>query len=206
VAAADLPVGEAYSGWPVGAYGRSKHLANLSGLGERPPMEVMVARVFNAIGPGQPQTQAFGRFAARLDEPGPDPLHLTVGDLNARRDFVDVRDVAQAMIALALRGQAGCVYHVGTGRSRRVGDGLEILVRLSGRSVEVSLDPALVSRDGPPDSCAAIRRIVSQTGWEPRISFEQSLTDLWREAAGRRTAKPWSGAETGTTGRLPLTA
>src|SRR5262245_31025499 len=106
VAAADLPVGEDYTGWPVDAYGRSKHLANRSGLAERSPMKVMVARLFNAIGPGQPVTQAFGRFAARLGEPGPDPVSLTVGDLDTRRDFVDVRDVAQAMIAVALRGQA----------------------------------------------------------------------------------------------------
>jgi nucleoside-diphosphate-sugar epimerase len=188
VDAADLPVNECYNCQPIGAYGRSKWLATRSGLAERSPIEVCVARVFNPIGPGTPTTQALGRFADRLSDSDPDPLSLSVGDLESRRDFIDVRDVAQAMIALALRGRAGLVYHVGTGRSQRVGDGLERLIRLGGRSVEVSVDPALQSRRGPADSCADIGRIVSHTGWQPRISWEQSLADLWREVRDRKRA------------------
>ena len=142
VDAADLPVNETHACNPIDAYGRSKWLATVGGLSERAPLEVMVARVFNPIGPGTPATQAFGQFAARLNDPDPDPLKLEVGDLDSCRDFIDVRDVARAMIALALRGRANLVYHVGTGRSHRVGDGLDRLVRLSGRTVKVSVDPA----------------------------------------------------------------
>jgi GDP-4-dehydro-6-deoxy-D-mannose reductase len=205
VAAADLPVGEEHAGWPIDAYGRSKRLATLSGLAERPPLEVLVARIFNPVGPGLPETQVFGRFACRLNEPGPDPVSLTVGDLESRRDFIDVRDVGQAMIAIALRGKPGQVYHVGTGRSRRVAEGLEILARLSGRAVETIVDPALLSRRGAPDSRAAIGRIITQTGWEPRIPWEQSLTDLWCEVRDRQALKPWDGFGSGTARRLPLT-
>ena len=203
---AQLPVGEDYTGYPIDAYGRSKHLATLRGLSERPPLEVTVARVFNPIGPGIPPSHAFGRFAARLAEPGPDPLELTVGDLEARRDFIDVRDVARAIIALALGGQAGQVYHVGTGCSRRVGDGLEILVRLSGRSVRTRVDPELKSRPGPSDSRAAIGRIVEQIGWKPRIAWEDSLEDLWRELGDRQRLPRWNGSSIGAGRRLPLTA
>jgi GDP-4-dehydro-6-deoxy-D-mannose reductase len=212
LAPAGLAVSEEHACWPVDAYGRSKHLASQSGLAERPPMEVMVARVFNAIGPGLSPTQALGHFAARLAEPGPDPVGLTVGDLDARRDFVDARDVAQAMIALALRGSLGRVYNVGTGQSRRVGDGLEILSRLSGRSVTASVDPERKSQRGPADSCAAIGRIVTETGWRPVVTWEQSLEDLWREAYERRTSNPWSESSRSATAalaasqRLPLTA
>ena len=183
VSVAHLPVGEDYNGYPVNAYGRSKHLATLRGLSERPPLEIVVARVFNPIGPGTPPTQAFGQFAARLGEPGPDPLELTVGDLETYRDFIDVRDVARAMIALALRGEPGRLYHVGTGQSHRVGDGLEILLRVSGRTVQIRIDPSLQSRRGPADSRAAISRIVAETGWLPQIAWEESLADLWREAS-----------------------
>ena len=179
---AHLPVREDYVGYPFDAYGRSKHLATLRGLSERPPLEVTVARIFNPIGPGLPQSQAFGRFAARLAEPGADPLELPVGNLDARRDFIDVRDVARAIIALSLRGQAGQVYHVGSGQSRRVGDGLEFLVELSGRRIKTCVDPQMVGRRGPIDSCAAIDRIEARTGWQPQISWEQSLTDLWSSA------------------------
>ena len=139
-----LPVGEDYPADPIDAYGRSKQLATRSGLAERPPLEV-------TVGPDlQPdrardsrRLRRSARFAARLAEPGPDPLDLPVGDLDARRDFVDVRDVARAMIALALHGQAG------TGLSRRDGlsparsaRGSTILIDSSGRSVRTRVDPA----------------------------------------------------------------
>jgi nucleoside-diphosphate-sugar epimerase len=181
-----LPMDEAYTGYPRDAYGRSKCLATRAGLAEPAPLEVIVARVFNPIGPGMPATQAFGRFAERLSDPDADPLQLEVGDLDARRDFVDVRDVARAMLALARSGRAGQVYNVGTGRSRRVCEGLERLIELSGRTVSVSVDPALKSRRGPIDSCANIDRITSHTGWQPAIAWEQSLDDLWREVDARK--------------------
>lgn len=202
-----LPVGEDYPPDPVEAYGRSKWMATRSGLAERTPLGVISARIFNPIGPGTPPTQALGAFAARLAEPGPDPMDLPVGPLAPRRDFVDVRDVARAMIALALHGRVGQVYHVGTGESRAVGDGLDVLVELSGRSVNRREDPAMLRRPGPADSRAAIGRIVAETGWEPRIRFEQSLRDLWDEVSGRQPVKSWSGAAAARPGwRLPLTA
>jgi GDP-4-dehydro-6-deoxy-D-mannose reductase len=182
VDSADLPVDETHPCRPIDAYGRSKWLATASGLAEDAPLEVVVARVFNPIGPGIPSTHAFGQFAARLNDPDPDPLDLAVGDLDARRDFIDVRDVAQAMIALAGHGHSGLVYNVGTGRSRPVGEGLDLLVRLSGRSVRMRVDPGLKSRRGPADSRADIDRIVDHTGWRPSFSWEQSLADLWHEA------------------------
>ena len=66
---AHLPVNESYPCDPVDSYGRSKWLATKSGLSEGLPLEVIVARVFNPIGPGTPAGQALGRFASRLAEP-----------------------------------------------------------------------------------------------------------------------------------------
>ena len=200
-----LPVGEEYEADPVGAYGRSKLLATRSGLAERPPLEVICTRIFNVIGPGLPATQAFGAFASRLAEPGPDPVDLPVGRLDTRRDFVDVRDVARALLALAEHGRAGQVYHVGTGDSHAVGDGLETLIELSGRSVVPRDDPGLMLRRGPLDSRAAIHRIVADTGWGPRISLEESLRDLWSDVRDRQPINPWRSAPSGPERRLPLT-
>jgi nucleoside-diphosphate-sugar epimerase len=177
-----LPVSESYACDPWSAYGRSKWLATKSGLSERSPLEVMVARLFNPIGPGTPATQALGQFARRLAEAGQEPLELTVGDLDSRRDFVDVRDVARAMVAIASQGRAGLVYHVGTGQSQRVGDGLARLVQLSGRSVRLRVDPLLCDRRGPADSRADIDRIVTHTSWRPQVSWDESLDDLWNAA------------------------
>jgi len=197
----DLPVSESYACNPVEAYGRSKWLATVAGLAERPPLEVAVARVFNPVGPGLPPTQAFGEFAAQLLAQGSDPLPLVTGNLEARRDFIDVRDVARAIIAISLRGQSGLVYHVGTGKSRPVGEGLEHLIRLSGRSVKLCVDPIRLSRKPPADSRADIRRISDHTGWTPTVCFERSLTDFWLERRNRQ-AEPEKEAIT----RLPLTA
>jgi nucleoside-diphosphate-sugar epimerase len=182
VAPARLPVNESYACDPVDSYGRSKWLATKGGLSECLPVEVIVARVFNPIGPGTPASQALGRFASRLAERGQDPLELAVGDLDSRRDFIDVRDVAWAMVELARRGRPGLVYHVGTGRSHRVGDGLERLVQLSGRSVRLSVDPLLYDRRGPADSRADIERITTHTSWRPVVSWEESIVDLWNSA------------------------
>jgi nucleoside-diphosphate-sugar epimerase len=181
-----LPVDETYTGYPRDAYGRSKCLATSAGLAERSALEVMVARVFNPIGPGTPTTQAFGRFADRLTDPDADPLNLMVGDLDARRDFIDVRDVARAMVALAMDGQPRHVYNVCTGHSRSVCEGLERLIQLSGRTVRVSIDAQLQGRRGPVDSRGDIDRIKNHTGWEPLIPWEQSLDDLWREVEARK--------------------
>ena len=181
-----LPVAETHPCNPIEAYGRSKWMATVAGLTERPPLEVSVARVFNPIGPGLPQTQAFGEFAEQLLAQGADPLPVVVGNLEIRRDFVDVRDVARALVAIALRGHSGLVYHVGTGHSRPVGQGLEQLVHLSGRSVKLCIDPRRGQRKAPVDSRADISRIIAQTGWTPSISFEQSIHDLWNERIKRR--------------------
>ncbi len=186
-----LPVGETVECRPLPGYGLSKWAAGYLGRTARPPVVGLSARVFNPIGPGLPPSQAFGRFARLLSEPGPDPLRLVAGDLDARRDFIDVRDVARALVDLATLGEAGGVYHLGTGRSRSVREGLERLISLSGRRVEVETRSE-ARPTGPADSRADIRKIQSETGWKPEISFEQSLADLWDEvkrgAEGRRVA------------------
>jgi GDP-4-dehydro-6-deoxy-D-mannose reductase len=185
VGAGELPVGEDHPCRPIEPYGRIKWEAGRAALAEQLPLEAIVARIFNPIGPGLPESQAFGQFVRRLLEPAADPLTLRVGHLDARRDFVDVRDVARAMIALALQGVPRTVYHVGTGRSHRIGDGLNELIRLSGRAVRLEIDPTLGNPQGPPDSRADIGRIQVETDWEPRISWEKSLADLWNDAKTR---------------------
>ncbi len=183
----DLPVGEAYPCRPADPYGLSKWLATAAGLAARSPLEVVVARVFNPIGPGLPATQALGRFAEALAL-GTGPARLVVGDLEARRDFVDARDVAEALLALADRGTPGRVYHVGTGRSRRVGEGLDRLIEWSGRDATIEVDPAFSRGNGPTDSRADVGRIAGETGWIAAIPWERSLADLWRDAVARAGA------------------
>ncbi len=125
-----------------------------------------------------PTSQALGRFAAILAR-ADGPISLTVGDLSPRRDFIDARDVAEALVSLATGARPG-LYHVGTGESRSIGEGLDALIRLSGRSVQVEIDGSRPS--GATDSRADIRRIRAEVKWSPRIPFERSVADLWAAA------------------------
>ncbi len=179
-----LPVGEDYPCRPADPYGLSKWLATCSGLAAGPPLEVVMARVFNPVGPGLPAAQALGRFADELAR-GSGPIRLTVGDLEVRRDFIDARDVARALIALGQGGQPGRIYHVGSGQSHRIGDGLECLIAMSGREVRVEVDPARARFSGPVDSRADISRIAREVDWAPEIPWERSLLDLWEDAVAR---------------------
>jgi nucleoside-diphosphate-sugar epimerase len=187
VPAESVPVAEDYPCRPADPYGLSKWLATSAGLAAGPPLDIIVARVFNPIGPGLPASQALGRFAQELAR-GSGPITLAVGDLEARRDFVDVRDVARALVSLASNVRASRIYHVASGRSHRVGDGLDRLIALSGREVRVEVDPARVRSLVLSDSRADIGRIASETGWSPAITWEQSVRDLWDDAVSRAKA------------------
>lgn len=178
-----LPVAEDHPCQPADAYARSKWEATQVGLAAERPVEVVVGRVFNPIGSDMPESLAFGRFARQLAMPGPEPLRLAVGNLDARRDFIDVRDVARALLALARDGHPGLIYHIGTGQSRRVGEGLDSLIQRSGR--RVVLEKSCSASHGPLDSRADIRRIMSHTAWRPEVSWEQSLDDLWEAVQTR---------------------
>lgn len=172
----ELPVREDRPCSPLDSYGLSKLLATTAGLAARPPIEVVVARIFNPIGPGAPPSQVFGRLVRALSRPEGPPEFLEAGDLDARRDFIDARDVAGALVALARRGKPGSIYNVGTGESHSVRGGLELLLGWSGCNPEIRTVPG---RPGPKDSRAEIARIVADAGWRPEIPWEQSLKDQW---------------------------
>jgi GDP-4-dehydro-6-deoxy-D-mannose reductase len=174
-----LPVGEDYPPQPSDDYGFSKWAATHAAQTLFRRIDVVIARIFNPVGPGQPKTQALGAFASEL---AAGATSLFVGDLEARRDFVDVRDVARALVILGQAGGRGRVYHVGTGQSHRVGDALEHFLKCVGRTVEIRIDPRLASAPGPRNSRADIRRITAETSWRPQIVWERSLDDLWKEA------------------------
>jgi GDP-4-dehydro-6-deoxy-D-mannose reductase len=171
----NLPVGEDYPPCPVTDYGRSKLAATLAVLSAPKPIQPVVARIFNPIGPAMPASQSLGRFASLLAN-GNGPLTLETGDLAPKRDFLDVRDVADALLTLAASSATG-LFHVGAGQSHSVRQGLEHLIIRSQRQVTLKTDPTRAT--GPLDSVADITRIRSETGWIPTTPFTQSLDDLW---------------------------
>ena len=106
-----------------------------------------------------------------------------MGNLEARRDFTDVRDVARAYIQLAELGRAGEIYNVGSGTARSIGSVLEALCRRARADVRIEVDPARLRPVETPALVADASRLFHQTGWRPQTPFETTVDDLlefWR--------------------------
>jgi GDP-4-dehydro-6-deoxy-D-mannose reductase len=149
---------------------------------------VVVTRSFNHIGPMQSPAfaaPAFARQLARI-EAGLAPAAIRVGNLEARRDVTDVRDVVRAYRALAQLGQPGRCYNVCSGQAismQELLDGLRAQIRVP---VEVEIDPARMRPADTPVVVGDPARLSADTGWTPTFSLQETLAsvaDYWRAEA-----------------------
>ena len=175
---------------PVSPYGLSKLAQEMlaaryaaDGLG------VIRTRSFTHIGPGQDPSYAASSFARQIAciEAGRAEPALQVGDLDAQRDLLDVRDTVRAYRGLMEHGAPGAVYNVCSGAARPMREVLEGLVSLAGIPIEVRVDPARLRPSDYPVLCGDRRRITADVGWTPRIPLSETLRDLldhWRAAVG----------------------
>ena len=178
----DRPLVETDPLQPRSPYGVSKVAQELVGALYRRHfgMPVMVARPFNHTGPRQSTEYAIGAFCAQVAgiERGERPPRMKVGWLDSRRDYLDVRDVANAYRLLVESGSAGEVYNVASGSAERVGDLLDILLSAAGLkgSVEVVSDPQ--PRPGDPEVLVGdSSKLQGDLGWKPEIPLATSLVD-----------------------------
>jgi len=184
----ELPIGEETPFRPLSAYATSKIAQDLLGLQYHLThgLHVVRARPFNHIGPGQRIGFVAPDFASQIAaiEQGLQPPLIEVGNLAARRDFTDVRDVVRAYVALITQGQPGQVYNIGSGRSHSIQEVLDLLLSLSPFSIEIKQDPKRMRPSEVPEVICDAARIQSDTGWQPEIPFHESLReilDYWRE-------------------------
>jgi GDP-4-dehydro-6-deoxy-D-mannose reductase len=183
--AVDLPLAEAAPLAPVNPYGASKvaqeavALQYWRGFG----LDVVVTRVFNAIGPGQSTDFALPSFAAQLGAiaRGEAPAVLRVGNLDAERDLTDVRDVARAYGALVERGEPGGVYNICSGVVLSMREALDRLVAASGVDVRVEVDAARLRPSDAPRLAGDASRLAAATGWRPEIPLDRTLAELYAE-------------------------
>ena len=181
----DDPVTEDSAFLPTSPYAVSKIAQDMHALQfslER-GLPVVRVRPFNFLGPGQAEGFVAADFAwqvARI-EVGRQPPVMRVGNLAARRDFCDVRDVARAFALLLMRGESGLVCNIASGVAHSIRELLDILLSLSDAPIEVSLDEARLVPLDVPLKRGDHGRLTASTGWQPRIPLEQSLGDLLDE-------------------------
>lgn len=150
--------------------------------------EVIVVRPFNHIGPGQTPNFAVPALAKRIveaDRRG--DSSIAVGNLAARRDFTDVRDVVRAYRRLIESGTPGEVYNVCSGHDAAIEEIATTLLRLAGTSLEFKTDPALTRPVEVPVLRGDPTRLQNATGWKPEIPLDQTLADVlqyWRQHEG----------------------
>jgi GDP-4-dehydro-6-deoxy-D-mannose reductase len=192
--AAGRPLDEGAPTQPLNPYAASKLAAEaLAGPYWRQGMAILIARPFNHIGPGQEPGFAVPSFAGQLAEiaAGRRPPRLSVGNLEARRDFLHVADVCAAYCGLLAAFDIlppGGVFNVCSGVARRIGDVLDDLIRLSGLVVELAPDPARLRPSDIPAAvgdCGALRQAI---GWRPRVDWRETLSQCledWRARLDR---------------------
>ena len=183
-----FPLKETASLHPANPYAASKVAAEAYALAAARTygLDVMVARSFNHIGPGQDERFAVSSFAmqlARIARGG--PSELLVGELSAERDFLDVRDVVAAYLALLDRGERGEIYNVCSGSAISIRDVLRRLVTTARVAVEIREDPARMRPSDTPLFVGDGTKLRAATGWSPQIPLATSLRDTYRAAYER---------------------
>lgn len=167
---------------PVNPYGASKAAAEALIFGEVRSLglDAVVARAFNHIGRGQDQRFVVPSLVAQLRRvaAGPEKI-LRVGNLDAKRDFLDVRDVVAAYALLAQRGVSGEAYNVCSGRPTSIREILGELIRIAHVAVEVREDPHLRRASDAPVSFGSNAKLHGTTGWEPKIPLRKALQDIY---------------------------
>ena len=103
---------------------------------------------------------------------------MQVGNLSARRDFTDVRDMTRAYGLALEHCEPGRAYNIASGNVRSVQQLLDILLDLSRVNVTVKVNPELVRAASTPALMADCSRFRARTGWQPEIPFDQTLSDL----------------------------
>jgi GDP-4-dehydro-6-deoxy-D-mannose reductase len=165
---------------PISPYAASKAATELAceQAARANGLDVVVARAFPHVGPGQDERFAVASWAAqisRLEARGGGTL--TVGDLSVERDLTDVRDVARAYRLLLEPAVAAGTYNVASGRAVRLAEVVETLVGLAQCPVAVEVDEARLRTVDIPILCGDPTHLREATGWNPTIPLDQTLAD-----------------------------
>ncbi len=183
----DLPMNEHTPLRPLSPYAVSKIAQDFLGYQYSHSQNVksIIVRPFNNIGPNQGPifvVPSFARQIAEIEKGKKEPV-MKVGNLEAKRDFTDVRDVVRAYELLMQKGESGEVYNIGSGKSYRIQEILDIFLSFSEAKIIIEKDPALMRPGDIPELRCDYKKLYDTTGWKPEISLETTLKDTldyWR--------------------------
>ncbi len=183
----DLPIDENVSFRPTNPYAVSKLTQDFLGLQYFLSYNLKIIRVrpFNHIGPRQSPGFVVAAFAKKIVEieKGKGNGVLTVGNLEAKRDFTDVRDMVKAYDLAVSIGALGEVYNLGSGISYKISDILDKLLSLSKAEIKIEVDKSLFRPSDNPDLVCNAAKFKKLTGWAPEIGIDITLKDTldyWR--------------------------
>lgn len=187
VNSSDLPVDEETPLRPANPYAVSKIAQDYLGLQYYISYKMPIIRVrpFNHIGPRQGLGFVVADFAyqvASIEKGEKEPI-IHVGNLEAKRDFTDVRDMVRAYSLLMKKGIVGDVYNVGSAVSYKIREILNMLISLSTKKISIKIDQEKFRPGDIPEVVADIRKITDTTGWKPEIQLKDTLKDTldyWR--------------------------
>jgi GDP-4-dehydro-6-deoxy-D-mannose reductase len=188
----ELPLTETSPLRPSNPYAVSKVSQDFLGFQYHAAYGLPVVRVrpFNHTGPGQAPRFVVPAFASQIAriEAGLQEAVMKVGNLEAARDFTDVRDIVRAYHLAVTRGEPGEVYNLASGRAQQVQGLLETLLSYSRVEIRVERDPDRYRPVDVPVVYGNAEKFRQCTGWEPQIRFERTLRDVldyWREQVGK---------------------
>ncbi|MDY0980255.1 GDP-mannose 4,6-dehydratase [Stenotrophomonas sp. CFBP8994] len=177
-----LPVDASTWPRPGNPYASSKLAAEEFCLqwSRRTGAQVLVARPFNHIGPGQSDRFVVSSLAHQVVaiKEGRQPAIIEVGDIDATRDFSDVRDVVSAYAAILEQGNNQARYIVASGVERSVATILRRMLELAGVSADIRVDPSRLRASEQRRMVADPSATTQETGWRPLIELDQTLTDI----------------------------
>lgn len=149
-------------------------------------LKTVRTRGFNHTGPRRGEVFICSSFAKQIAEIEKKKRKsvIHVGNLEAKRDFTDVRDTVRAYWLVLEKGKEGEVYNIGSGKSYSMKEVLDMLLSMASINIKVEVDPARLRPSDVPVLMSDCSKFTQLTGWEPKIPFRQSLQDLldfWRE-------------------------
>lgn len=183
----ETPIAEDNLLRPGNIYAATKACQNMIGniYSKAYDLELVMVRAFNHIGPGQAPmfvVSDFCKQVAEIEKGLRDPV-MKVGNLAAKRDFTDVRDVVKAYVKLVCMGRSGETYNVGRGKAIEIREILDMIVSMSSVWIRVEIDPNKIRPVDVPIIEADITKLTRLTGWTPQIPLEQTVgetLDYWR--------------------------